>query len=54
MEVFQVENNLSPPIMKTLFDFRENRCNITIFLEMRQPKIRTVGYGLETAHYCAP
>ena len=40
--------------MKTFFDFRENRYNIRKFQEMRQQKVRTVRYGLETALYRAP
>ena len=53
-EVFKVVNNICPPIMKTFFDFRENRYNIRKFQEMRQQKVWTVRYGLETALYCAP
>ena len=52
-EVFKVVNNICPPIMKTFFDFRENRYNIRKFQEMRQQKVRTVRYGLETAFYRA-
>ena len=48
-EVFKVVNNICPPIMKTFFDFRENRYNISKFQEMRQQKVTTVRYGLETA-----
>ena len=54
MEVFKVVNNIYPAIMKTFFDFRENRYNIRNFEEMRQQKVRTVRYGLETALYRAP
>ena len=53
-EVFKVVNNNCPPIMKTFFDFRENRYSIRKFQEMRQQKVRTVRYGLETALYRAP
>ena len=53
-EVFKVVNTICPPIMKTFFDFRENRCNIRKFQEMRQQKVRTLRYGLETALYRAP
>ena len=53
-EVFKVVNNICPPIMKTFFDFRENRYNNRKFQEMRQRKLRTVWYGLETALYRAP
>ena len=41
-EVFKVVNNICPPIMKTFFDFRENRYNNRKFQEMRQRKLRTV------------
>ena len=34
-EVFKVVNNTCPPIMKTFFDFRENRYSIRKFQEMR-------------------
>ena len=44
-------NNICPLIMKTHFDFRENRESIRKFQEKRQQKIRAVGYGLETALY---
>ena len=53
-EVFKVVNNTCPPIMKTFFDFRENRYNIIKSQEMRQQKVRTVRYGLKTALYRAP
>ena len=52
-EVFKVVNNACPPIMKTFFDFKENRYSIRKFHEMRQQKVRTVRYGLETALYRA-
>ena len=48
-EVFKVANNICPPIVKTFFDFNENRYNIRKFQELRQQKVRTVRYGLETA-----
>ena len=54
MEVFKVVNNICPPIMKTFFDFKENRYNIRKFQEMRQQKVRTVQYDLKTALYCPP
>ena len=54
MEVFKVVNNVFPPIIKTFLDFRKNRYNIKKFQEMRQQKVRTVRYGLETASYCTP
>ena len=53
-EVFKVMNNTCPPIMKKIFDFRENRYSIRKFQEMRQQKVKTVRYGLETALYRAP
>ena len=53
-EVFKVVNNICPPIMKTFFDFWENKCNIRKFQERRQQKVRTVRYGLEKALYRAP
>ena len=49
-EVFKVVSNTCPPIMKTFFDFRENRCSIRKFQEMRQTSVR---YGLETTLYRA-
>ena len=53
-EVFKVLNNTFPPIMKTFFDIRVNRYNIRKLQKMRQQKVRTVRYGLETALYHAP
>ena len=41
-EVFKVDNNICPPIVKTFFDFNENRYNIRKFQELRQQKVRTV------------
>ena len=35
--------------MNTFFYFRENRKNIRKFEEMRQQKVKTIRYGLETA-----
>ena len=37
-EVFKVVNNICPPIMKTFFDFRENRYNFRKSQEMSQQK----------------
>ena len=54
VEVLKVVNNICPSIMKTFFDFRETRYKIRKFQEMRQQKIKTVRYGLETALYSAP
>ena len=34
-EVFKAVNNICSPIMKTFFDFRENRYNFRKFQEMR-------------------
>ena len=48
-EVFKVVNNIGPPIMKKFFDFKENRYSIRKFQEIRQQKVRTIRYGLETA-----
>ena len=43
-EVSELVNNICPPIVKTLFDFRENRYNIKKFQEMRQQNVRTIRY----------
>ena len=53
-EVFKVVNKICLPIMKTFFDFKENRHNIRKFQEMRRQKVRTVQYALEAALYRAP
>ena len=53
-EAFRVVNDFCPPIMETFFDFRENRYNIRKFQKMRELKVTTVRYGLETALYRAP
>ena len=45
IEVFKLVNNICPPVMKTFFDFRENRK----FQKMRQEKVRALRYGLQTA-----
>ena len=54
IEVFQVVTNTFPPIMKTFFDFKENRYSIKKFQEMRQQTVRTVRYGLKTVLCRAP
>ena len=48
IKVLKVVSNICPPIMKTFFDFRENRYSVRKFQEIRQEKVRTVRYGLET------
>ena len=53
-EVFKVLKNICPPIIKIFFDYRQNSHNIKKFQEMRQQKVRTAHYGLETAFYRAP
>ena len=40
--------------MKTIFEFRENRYNIRKSPEMRQQKVKTVRFDLETGLYRAP
>ena len=37
-EVFKVVNSIGPPIMKTFFDFRENKYNIRKFQELDNKK----------------
>ena len=46
-EVFNVVNNICPPIMTTFFDFREIRYNIRKFQEMRKHAVKNypVWYG---------
>ena len=53
-EIYKIVNNICPPIMKTLYNFRQNNYNIRNFQEIENKKVRTVQYGLETVLYRGP
>ena len=54
IEIYKIVNNICPPIMKTLFNFRQNNHNIRNFQEIENNRVRTVQYGLETVLYRGP
>ena len=54
IEIYKIVSNICPPIMKTLFNFRQNNHNIRNFQEIENNRVRTVQYGLETVLYRGP
>ena len=53
-EIYKIVNNFAPPIMKSLFESRENNHNLRNFQDITTSRRRTVRYGLETVSYRAP
>ena len=54
IEVFKMENELSPPIMESILSKRFSTYNLRSFQEFATERKRTVRYGLETLSYCYP
>ena len=50
-EVFNVKNELAPPIMESVLNTRFNTYNLRNFQEFATERKRTVWYGLETLSY---
>ena len=53
-ENYKIVNSVVPPIMNSLFQFRNNECNIRNFQVLSTNLKRTVNYGIETVTYKAP
>ena len=53
-EVYKIVNDIAPPIMNWLFNFRANIHNIRNFHEIFTENRKTVRYGIETVTYRAP
>ena len=52
-EIYKIKNNNAPPIMHSLFQFRENIFNLRNFQEIVTEKKNTINYGIETVSYRA-
>ena len=52
-EVYKIVNDIEPPILNSLFQFRCNTNNIRNFQEIFTENRKTVKYGAETATYRA-
>ena len=50
-EMFQIKNELAPPIMDSMFKRRNAPYNLRNFQELLTERKRTVRYGLETFSY---
>ena len=53
-EIYKIVNDVGPPKMKSLFQFRLNEHNLRNFQEFSTEKRNMVSYGLETLTYRAP
>ena len=53
-EINKIMNQITPPIMPSLFETRENTQNTRHFQVFSNESRRTVNYGLETICYRAP
>ena len=53
-EIYKFTNNLSPPIIDHMFQFRENSYNLRIFQQLASSTKKTTKLGLETISYRGP
>ena len=53
-EICKIVNGVAPPIMNSLFEFRNNEYNIRSFQVLSIEFRRTVNYGIEKITYRAP
>ena len=54
-EIFKVKNNLSPEIMKQVFDFREPYNNLRSETnQFRRKNIKTTHYGIQSVKFLGP
>ena len=54
-EIFKVKNNLSPEIMKQVFDFQEPYNNLrSETSQFRRENIKTTHYGIQSAKFLGP
>ena len=54
-EIFKVKNNLSPEIMKQVFDFQEPYYNLrSETSQFRRENIKTTHYGIQSAKFLGP
>ena len=51
IEVFEMKNELAPPIMESISNKSVNTYNLRYFQEFATERKRTVWYGLETLSY---
>ena len=51
IEIYKIINQFAPPIMKSLFVFRENTHNISNYKTLSNNIRKTVRYGLEAISY---
>ena len=54
IEIYEMKNNLNPPIMDNMFERRNNTYNVRNFQEFATKRKRTVKMGLETLNYRSP
>ena len=50
-EIYKIVNDVAPPIMNSLFEFRSNEYDIRNFQVLSTHFRRTVNYGIETITY---
>ena len=53
-EIYKFANNLSPPIIDHMFQFRENSYNLRNFQQLASSTKKTTNLGLETISYRGP
>ena len=54
-EIFKVKNNLSPKIMKQVFDFREPYYNLrSETSQFKRENIKTTHYGIQSVKFLGP
>ena len=51
IEIYEMKNNLNPPIIDNMFERRNNTYNLRNFQEFTRKRKRTVTIGLETLNY---
>ena len=54
-EIFKVNNNLSPEVMKQVFDFQEPYCYLRYETsQFRRENIKTTNYGIQSVKFLRP
>ena len=54
IEVYKAINNLSPPIMKSIFDLKSTSYNLRSDLILRTNNVKSVKYGIEALSFRGP
>ena len=54
IEMFEIKNELAPPILDSMFERKNEYCNLRDFQKFLTERKRNLHYGLETLSYLSP